>query len=85
MRDFIALNKSVVEPETINPPDATGNSDIDSEIAELETLVGKGDIFDDKMDALIEKIDGLGLMEQYEPKLLQLDRDNSNENAKGVK
>ena len=63
----------------------SSTADIDSEIAELETLVGKGDIFDDKMDALIEKIDGLGLMEQYEPKLLQLDRDNSNENAKGVK
>ena len=73
------------ENDTTNPPpDATGNSDIDSEIAELETLVGKGDIFDEKMDALIEKIDGLGLMEQYEPKLLQLDRDNSNANVKAA-
>ncbi|MEI6746324.1 MAG: hypothetical protein WCL34_10205, partial [Methylococcaceae bacterium] len=65
-------------------PAENATADIDAEIAELETLIGAGDIFDEKIDALIEKIDGLGLMTQFKPKLLQLDRDNSNANAKGI-
>lgn len=70
--------------ENIPQPPENATADIDAELAELETLIGAGDIFDEKMDALIEKIDGLGLMTQFEPKLLQLDRDNSNANAKGI-
>jgi hypothetical protein len=74
----------------INKLTATSNEpsvptkNIDTEITDLENLVGSGDAFDEKMDALIEKIDAAGLMPQYEPKLLQLDRDNSNANVKSA-
>ena len=60
------IEPQAVEPETINPqPDATGNSDIDSEIESLKQLIGTPE-FSDALDALLDKLEAARLESQYE-------------------
>ena len=47
------------------PPDATGNSDIDSEIESLKQLIGTPE-FSDALDRLLDKLEATGLENQYE-------------------
>jgi len=65
--------------KTASPFMITQNK-IDTEIETLRGLIGKPE-FDTRIDALIEDIDSKGLMAQYEPKLLELDRDHANAKA----
>ena len=66
------IEPQAVEPETINPqPDATGNSDIDSEIESLRSETDRK-AFDKRLDDLAAMIEERGLMEQYEPQLNEL-------------
>ena len=54
------------ENTTTNPqPDATGNSDIDSEIELLKQLIGTPE-FSDALDRLLDKLEATGLENQYE-------------------
>ena len=72
------------EHNPVEGGDNVNQSEIEKELEDLKLLVGAGNAFDEKIDALIEKIFASGLMPQYEPKLLQLDRDNSNANVKAA-
>jgi len=54
------------ENTTTNPqPDATDNSDIDSEIESLKQLIGTPE-FSDALDRLLDKLEATGLESQYE-------------------
>lgn len=78
------LNIDVAEHNPVEGGDTVNQAEIEKELEDLKLLVGTGNAFDEKIDALIEKILEADLMPQYEPQLLELDRDNSNANVKAA-
>ena len=74
----------IIEPEVIEPvaePVVEGgaitSTEIEKELEDLKPLIGTR-AFDDKIDPLIEKIFTAGLMPDYEPQLVELDRLHGN-------
>ena len=65
------IEPQAIEPEPAPQPDATGNSDIDSEIESLRSETDRK-AFDKRLDDLAAMIEERGLMEQYEPQLNEL-------------
>lgn len=80
MHDKFTNQVNNPQPQPPAQPENNVTDSFDAEIESLRGLIGTKE-FDTRIDSLIEDIDSKGLMAQYEPKLLELDRDHANAKA----